>query len=332
MKKEIGKLILRFFSVVVPAVLILMGVARFLPFMYYMDGEYAMYKQNVDYVRKQEAYVNAPWARTVIIGDSRAKAGFVPDILGPSCYNLALGGSTPVEGYYTLKEYLACHSAPEYVVVAFAPIHYMEIGSFWNRSVYFHCMEREDIEEIFATAKELGDKEYAKKYYRLHDLMYRFYFPNKYGAALRRSIASGRLEQNLKMYEETDAARGQHYFGTMDSATGVVGEAGKEDFSAAEMERVYMQKLLDLAKDHGCKVIVENLPFSLTSYRIFTQEFKDGYQSYMEELAIANPDVSVYTYFYCYDDSCFGDNSHLNKNGAEAYSLYIKERYPDAFP
>ncbi|MCR5655430.1 MAG: hypothetical protein K6G07_07330 [Lachnospiraceae bacterium] len=332
MWKEIGKLILRFTGVVAIAVLILMAVAKSVPFMRYMDGEYAMYRQNADYARKTEAYAAEPDPKTLILGDSRTKAGMIPELLGTNTYNMALGGSTPVETYYIFKEYLEHHAAPEYVLIAFAPSHYEYSGTFWSRTMYFHTMRSEDAMEIFQTAESVGDTEFAKEHYRLHYLMYKFYAPNKYGAALRRSIGEDRFEKNVKMYVECTDAKGQHYFGTAKSITGVVEEAQEKEFHAGTMEKIYMQKLLDLCKEHGCKAIVESMPFSLTSYRLFAQEYKDAYNDYMTELAVANPEVSVYNYFYCYDDTCFGDESHLNASGAEAYSLYIRERYPYAFP
>ena len=46
----------------------------------------------------------------IVIGDSRAKAAFIPSELPEiNSFNLSLGGATPVEGYYILKKYLKGH-------------------------------------------------------------------------------------------------------------------------------------------------------------------------------------------------------------------------------
>jgi len=68
--------------------------------MWYLDSEYPMWLHV-----KTTMNANIPLNyNTLMLGDSGAKAGFIPtqDILKKSI-NLSLGGSTPVEAYYILR-------------------------------------------------------------------------------------------------------------------------------------------------------------------------------------------------------------------------------------
>ena len=117
MWRQIGKLISKILAIILPVVLVMQIFCAAFP-MSYMDVEYAMYKQQKDYISK-----NHDTNRVLILGDSRAKASFMPDVLGEDVYNISLGGISPVESYYMLKEYLENHDAPEYLILAYAPMH-----------------------------------------------------------------------------------------------------------------------------------------------------------------------------------------------------------------
>ena len=93
MWRQIGRLFIKFIGIVLPVFAALSLYCALFP-MWYMDGEYAMYKQQKDYITG-----NGEYNRVLIMGDSRTKAGFIPDELSNDCYNLALGGTTPIEGY-----------------------------------------------------------------------------------------------------------------------------------------------------------------------------------------------------------------------------------------
>ena len=86
MWRQIGRLFIKFIGIVLPVFAALSLYCALFP-MWYMDGEYAMYKQQKDYITG-----NGEYNRVLIMGDSRTKAGFIPDELSNDCYNLALGG------------------------------------------------------------------------------------------------------------------------------------------------------------------------------------------------------------------------------------------------
>lgn len=326
MWRHIGKLFLKFIGIVLPVVLALSLYCALFP-MWYMDEEYAMYRQQKDYITG-----DGDNNRVLILGDSRTKAGFLPEELSDGCYNLALGGTTPIEGYYALKEYLEYHPAPEYVVIAYAPMHYMDVDALWTRNIYFHVMNEEDAGELFEIAADYADNEKILiENYRLEYAMYRFYMPNKYCTALKNAGFIGRHAANTEKYSQVANGRGQNYFGLAKGSGDVNGEAKESDFIPSDVVTFYMQRLLDLCRENGIEAVVEQLPMNETSRAILTDDFKEHYRSYMYELAAANPTVRVFGDFYMYSNDYFGDADHLNPTGAQIYSRFMKERYPDVF-
>lgn len=326
MWQQIWKLVQKFIGIVLPLFIVLPLYCALFP-MWYMDEEYAMYRQQKDYVTK-----NQDANRVLIIGDSRTKAGFIPDELSDSCYNLALGGTTPIEGYYTLKEYLEHHPAPECVVIAYAPMHYMDVDALWTRNIYFHVMNREDTAELFQIAAGCQNNENILiENYRLEYAMYRFYMPNKYCTALKNAAFIGRHGANVSKYRQMTLERGHNFFGLANGSGDVNGEAKEADFISSDVITIYMQKIFDLCSERGIRVVVEQLPMNETSRSILTEDFKSHYRQYMDELAIANPTVQIFGDFYMYPNDYFGDADHLNQVGASAYCQFMKERYPDLF-
>ena len=323
---QIRKLIAKLIITVIPVYLCFTVFCTIFP-MWYMDGEYAMYRQQKDYVTE-----NHDDNRVIILGDSRTKAGMVPDVLSEECYNLALGGTTPIEGYYTLKEYLNNHPAPKCVVISYAPMHYMGIDALWTRNIYFHVMNDEDAAELFQIVAAGNEKEeILPKHYLLEYAMYRFYLPNKYGRAVKNSLFSNRRTANLEKYDQVTLSRGQNYFGMAKESSDVNGEAKETDFIPSETVTLYLQRIFDLCEEQGIRVIVEQMPMNETSRRILTQDFKDHYRAYMSQLALDNPTVQISGELYMYTNNYFGDADHLNSEGAYEFSQFMRQRYPDVF-
>lgn len=323
---QIRKLIAKLLITILPVYLGFTVFCTIFP-MWYMDEEYAMYRQQKDYVTENNDY-----NRVIILGDSRTKAGMVPDILSEECYNLALGGTTPIEGYYTLQEYLKNHPAPECVVISYAPMHYMGIDALWTRNIYFHVMNDEDAAELFRIAALSQEKEeILPKYYLMDYAMYRFYLPNKYGTAVKNSLFSNRRTANLEKYDQVTLSRGQNYFGLASESSDVNGEAKEADFILSETVTLYLQRILDLCEEEGIRVIVEQMPMNETSRHILTEDFKFHYEMYINELAAANPTVQISGELYRYPNNYFGDADHLNPEGAREFSQFLRQRYPDVF-
>ncbi len=326
MWKDIWRITCKLIALILPFFVLLPLYCRFFP-MYYLDDEYAMYRQQKDYVTGQ---LNTEDARILIVGDSRTKAGFKPELLWEESYNIALGGGTPIEGYYSLKEYLRCHEAPEAVVIAYAPMHYMDVDTLWTRSVYFHTLSEADFLDLALKAAEFEDvqniliEDYKKEY-----LMYKYYMPNKYATALKKSAFVGRYGKTNQKYNTMVEFEGYSTYGTAEQSGDINGEAKVSDFAGSDIITWYLEETLALCKEHGIKVVLEQTPMNETSYGILTTEFKEHYRSYMAELAKKYPDAEIYPDFYCYPNDCFGDADHLNSHGVEVYDAFLMEKYGD---
>ena len=70
--------------------------------MYYVSPEMACLDLNKSITSThQDKYYKA-----IVLGDSAANAAFMPEVISDSMINLSILGTGPIEGYYTLKEYL----------------------------------------------------------------------------------------------------------------------------------------------------------------------------------------------------------------------------------
>lgn len=164
-----------------------------------------MYRQQQDYVQGKTGTA----ARVLIVGDSRTKAGMDPALLWEGSYNIALGGTTPIEGYYALKEYIETHAddLPQTVVIAYAPMHYMDVDTLWTRCIYFHTLRSADFSDLVSRAKSFQNTEHILiDHCRLEYLQYKFYMPNKYATALKKRYsvnADRKTFRNMHRWKQT---------------------------------------------------------------------------------------------------------------------------------
>lgn len=326
MWKDIRQITCKLIALILPFFVLLPLYCRFFP-MYYLDDEYAMYRQQKDYVTGQ---LNIEDARILILGDSRTKAGFKPQLLWDGTYNIALGGGTPIEGYYSLKEYLQHHKAPETVVMAYAPMHYMDVDTLWTRSVYFHTLSEEDFRDLTKRASEFEDtKNILIEDYKTEYLMYKYYMPNKYATALKKSAFVGRHEKTSEKYNLMVEFDGYSTYGTAEQSGDINGEAKVSDFAPSDILTWYLEETFALCREHNIDVVLEQTPMNETSYGILTPEFKEHYRGYMQELVRKYPDEEIYPDFYCYPNDCFGDADHLNNRGVVKFDEFLMKKYAE---
>ena len=326
MWREIRKIVMKLILLMLPFFVLLPLYCAF-GRDFYMDEEYAMYHQQRTYLLQNDEKNSV-----LILGDSRAKADFVPGLLSEDTYNIALGGASAVEGYYSMKEYLSVHEAPETVIISYAPMHYMDMDTIWSRTIYFHNMSDQDLKELFQTAENYQDTEklfideYQKEF-----LMYKFYMPNKYASALRKSGFFFRYDKTKEKNEQLLKDRGHSFYGVAEGSDSFNGEAKVADFEPSDLVDGYLGRTIELCEEHGIRVIVEQTPMNEASHTIITQDFKDHYRLYLAELQEKYPKAEISQNLYWYENQFFGDGDHLNEQGAAVYSEYIRSTYPEVF-
>ena len=119
---EKARLVKNFILISIP--LILLCILAYVFPMSYMTVEYVMWDE--EFENSESPYMAA---KTLIIGDSRAKSSVLPAMLHEDTYNIAIGGATPIEMYYAVENYIEHNGAPENAVVVFAPYHFCDIDN-----------------------------------------------------------------------------------------------------------------------------------------------------------------------------------------------------------
>lgn len=323
MKHSVTRFLAKCILATAPLLAICLYTALF-PFGY-MDEEYPSWKYQKDASMGNASY------NTLILGDSTAKAGLIPDMLSDEVINLSMGGSTPIEIYYTLERYLKHHDAPESALIMFTPYHYSFLDTFWQRTMYFNYLSMDETFEVLQNANRVSEQAILTDSYLLDSISYRLRLPNKYLPAMYNSGFIGRRNTNQEIYDAIAANRGQFYFGTADGCSDYNYESNYTALNLSPMVDLYMRKLLDLCAENDIRVVLEQAPMNTASYTRLDPVYVEEYTAYMNLLAADYPDIIIDTVIAHYEDAFFGDASHLNEKGATRFTQEILSEYPDLF-
>ena len=276
----------------------------------YMDTEYPSWKYTKDF--------NAP-VENIILGDSRAMADLIPSNFDTQTVNLAVGGATSIEMYYTLNTYIKNNGCPKNVIIMFAPFHYTIIDNFWTRTAYFNYLSISDMSELYSYAEATESETLLRKGYKNDLLSYRLRFPDKYLPALINSKLIGRYSENKTQYDKVASSLGYGEFGTADGSSDLNYESTYEEMHKtkdAVLLDIYLNKLLTLCEDNGINTILTIPPMNHSSYVELNPSYTDDLYYYLEGLKAKHKAVKIDSTIPEYDDIYFGDASHLNNKGA----------------
>ena len=144
-------------------------------------------------------------------------------------------------------------------------------------------------------------------------------------SALKTDTVVNRAVELLSSRQQEDG--GYTAFGEDEYNDGLSYETHKEDFELDPLVNEYYIRLLDLLRDEGIDVIIEQAPLNTASHEAISDEYFADYDDYIQGIAEKYPSFSVVKGVPEYDNSCFGDNNHLNRRGAERFSREIKEKW-----
>lgn len=310
--------------------LVLIGYTVLFP-LAYMDAEYPAwaYSKEISHTvqTKQQDSV-------LILGDSRAMADILPTELGDNVQNLAVGGATTIEMYYTLSNYLKHNEAPTVAVVMFAPFHYSYMDNFWERTVYFNYLSASELSEVFSNARQTASETVLTESYLMDALSCRLRLPNKYLPALTNSRLIMRYSDNKALCQQLVEEKGHGLFGTADGSSDLnyeVNYTQMQHSGDAALIALYLDKLLALCKEQNIQVILEQPPMNEASYAELQDSYLSEYTIYIEETQTNYPDFLINSEIPCYENRFFGDSSHLNEAGAAVYTEEFKSKYADLF-
>lgn len=308
-------------SCIFAAVLVLFGLIKCLPESWYMDGEYPYWMEQKDHVmedgQKQEI---------LLLGDSRMKMDLLAYELSDDAYNIALGGGSPIEMYYAMKNYLEHHPVPKAVFIAFGPIHYQEPECYLTRNVYFHYLDNDTIDEANRVIKENGGKDFSAD-----STPYQYRLPSAYLKPVVKSLIKPRTQENLAVYQKTREHRGQMFGRDKSMETVYTPETKFDSFVCADYLDYYMKSLIELCLENKIPIYIEQMPMGNPGYqKLADKGYLDAYEQYMEALE-DEYHIPVNKKIPVYPAGDFQDNSHLNEEGARKFTRQFKEKYENVF-
>lgn len=281
--------------------------------MLYMNQEYPMWV----HIKETITTENEDKCDFIIIGDSRAKAGFIPQKNNKfNSLNLSVGGGTPIEGFYILKKFLQTNIKPKEIVLSYAPYHLAGQDTYWDRTIKFdflteeECSDVENNSQIIQDSNTLGANKTCKDYLS----------PVKYTADFTSGILKQRWNTNNKVLNDCRVSKGHYYFGREEVSSGLNIEASKNIFKESKLINHYFHKLLKLAKENNIKISYFTMPFNESSFAETSIEYKNKYNKYIDSLSsMYNINICNQLSFMSNDN--FGDNSHLYRGAKKNTQL-----------
>jgi len=263
---------------------------------------------------------------TVILGDSGAMSSIMPTLFEESCVNLAVGGATSIEMYYTLEEYIQNHDAPKNVVIMFAPFHYWHIDNYKTRTLYFKAIPISKLCELYKNAKACRAESVWYDGVITDEISARFGLPNKYLPAITAARFIGRYDRNASQYADLVASYGWGTFGELTECYDESYETSYEDMTIngdARLIALYMQKLLRLCNENSIHVRLLQPAVNTATFDNLNPHYYGTYRNYIKEMSTICDDIEYETDLRVYDGKYFADTSHLNKSGAVKFTQEI---------
>lgn len=283
----------------------------------YMNREYPMWELVKSFI--QHNHDNK--YNFYCIGDSRAKAGFIPDVFDFDdirSYNLSLGGSTPIEGYYTLKIFLDHNPPPRYLLMSFAPYHFETLEAIWGRTVRFGFINYDQFNEIRKSANMVGDTDDVDRF----DYFSYKYRVGRYLTELQHGIMQKRWRENSDVYLQLQQSRGHYYFGRNSKSHAFDEESARGHFIVSKLINYYFEKTMRLANENNITVFYFTMPLNMTSFLHLQDDYKQSYDRYISSLRRKYGFIQLDELIDA-SDACFGDPSHLYK-GAKSVSKHLQ--------
>ncbi len=267
----------------------------------------------------------------VILGDSMGATSYMPELLSDSTINLSLSGSSVVEGYYTLEDFLENNNAPTDVFVSYMDYHLAKNDFTLDTCNQVHKFSFKQYAEIYKTMHDVGAdtfEEMSVDDYWEKALVSKLYMPSEYIASIFNSIKEGgRSKANQATYDNI-TIHGGRYCKMINDITESDGIAYSE-FSVSPLQSAYYVKLVELCKSKDIKLHFVKLP--LSNYTYFSDEYIAQVNGYYNILTSSYTNSEFLWYPADYVKEWFWDDYHMNQHGSYRFSMQLKEQFPDLF-
>ena len=277
----------------------------------YMNVEYPTYKDTQLKTRQNHN------TQIIILGDSRAKAGFVPQ--DSTQLNLAVGGTTPISGYYTLKAYLERNTPPKVLILSYMSLHYLGEDAFWERAIKFDFLKFYEFSEIVENARKLGQCKVinhngkCKKYYFFkYKMRLQNFNAEIYNAWVDFKNGRTRFATNTQIMRDLAQNGGHFFYGKSHKSNGLNFETELKGFVINPLYDLYLQKITDLALVHNIALFHYQMPFNQASFNALDSAFVGEYNAFLDSMQGKYGIISL-NHIWALPNSDFGDVSHLYK-------------------
>lgn len=298
--------------------------------MAFMEPEYPSWRA------KQLMLDRCDPGEAIILGDSRAAAGILPNRLPFRAVNLAVGGGEPIEAVAMLRRVLTCPDHPRLAILSFAPGHFVRPDLFWERSVRYGLMRAPDIAELRRDADtsvyEWHHTDGLRS--RLRDWLYEARFPPFYFSSLIHGGGLIRWQGNRSVLEATLAARGQYFFGKDAGSDAIAVDGYLESFAPLPVLDRYFDRLLTILDQSGIDAVFVAMPVNAATWQAVRPAVRSGFSAYLSAYERRYPRFHVDGELMPHwPNREFGDvYSHLNPAGAERFSAELAQRLQAAPP
>jgi hypothetical protein len=310
--------------------LILLGIwvifTQLLPKRLYLGAEYSRWETvfgKIEDLKQSKQRVN------LVIGDSRPEMGLASKHL--NAYNLGLGGTSPVEGFYMLLE---LRDVPiDTLYLSYSPFHFQSQDCFHTRSEYFGFISPDYLHSAEYLFSSGGDTVFHwNNWAWLDDLDKNFPAP-WVQRQLRYLPAIRNLDNYLWYFREqpqmqqsmTDNQLSYLFPSDVCPSDTSVQEYYLEQkagaFSAHPINEFYFDRILGLVSDRHIHLVWLNMPLN-KAIRQPSQSYYDDFDRWLR------PKLPTQTPYYPlgYQDACdFKDFSHLDEAAANAFGKKIAE-------
>jgi hypothetical protein len=265
---------------------------------------------------------------TVLLGDSRAQAAFMPTRLSSKATNLGFGAATPLELFIVASNLFDCPNRPDRVMVSLASVEFTLVQPFlWENGARYGFFNFKDLRRIAAAADNLNDLSLQHTETRdgqqglLRDVIYGFHFPSIYLNSLIQSRVFGRHDLNLRLLFEASVNRGFLPFPPRGDPSLPGREVGHVEFQPLPIQNYFFDRLLALAQEKGIDIDFVAAPVNSTTINEISPSFQAGFTTYLRDFQARYKGFHVVSpLFYVAPLAAFGDPEHLNVLGAERFT------------
>ncbi len=249
------------------------------------------------------------------LGNSVAFQGINPKVIDDACgvtsYNLAVGGSSPIEQDLILRAYLRHNPAPKLVVIGVTP----NLGAFGD-----------DLRPTVYLALEEPEKSYYAQFLQENGLP-----PLPFSDEIVMRVPAYRhrttLEPMLKFFVRGEARRPSFVQGHL-TYREVGAVPARLPAQRAGLDVAGLRSCLDTCQEHGVPALIVELPNSPSFNKSVVE--RDGAMKLLHELIDGRQGVSFVSFNEDggpeFDRADWLGTNHFNSRGAEKFSALLAPR------